>query len=95
MAAEKINITIKIAERQYPLLVLPVDESKVRAAADKINATLKDLMSKYDGRDMQDYMAMYILIIMNQQLNEPPPLDTSSFQNHLSELEKQLDELIK
>ncbi len=96
LAQEKININIKIAERTYPLLVLPEDEAKVRAAVDHVNSTLKDLMSKYDGRDMQDYMTMYILLMMSQQLNATPTTapDFSWLHQSLQELEQNLDHLL-
>jgi cell division protein ZapA len=95
LSEEKINITIKIAERTYPLLVLPVDEPRVRSAVEQVNSTLKDLMSKYDGRDMQDYMAMYVLLMMSQQMNGTGGPDTLLLNEQLKVLDSALEKLLK
>jgi hypothetical protein len=95
LSEEKINITIRLAERNYPLLVLPADEARVRAAVEKVNATLKELMQKYDGRDMQDYMTMYILMTMAQQANAAASFDVALLNEELQKLESVIDQLIQ
>ncbi|MEN9521836.1 MAG: Cell division protein ZapA [Bacteroidota bacterium] len=89
-----INISIKIADRDYPLKIKETDETKIRNAAAYINRQLKELMNKYDGRDMQDYMAMYLLIQMNENSSSPTSIDVS-FSDSLSKINNDLDNLLK
>ncbi|MFM2047478.1 MAG: hypothetical protein RI955_24 [Bacteroidota bacterium] len=90
----QINISIKIADRDYPLKIKAVDEEKIKNAAIKINQQLKELMNKYDGRDMQDYMAMYLLI----QMNENKVINSSTidvdFSATLTKINTDLDNLL-
>lgn len=89
-----INISVKIADRSYPLRIKAEEQDKVKQAAANIEKRLKELMEKYDGRDMQDYMAMYILIMMNESVNPGSSMDEQVFTGHLTALDKQLDELL-
>ncbi len=93
--SEPIAIQIKIADRNYPLKVKPEDENKVKNAAEKINLQLKDLMNKYDGRDMQDYMAMYIMLQMSSVSNIAETPISIDFSKQLQQIENGLDELLK
>ncbi len=97
--SEPIAIHIKIADRNYPLKVKPADENKVKQAAEQINLHIKDLMQKYDGRDMQDYMAMFIMLQMNNALQNPfdatqQPIQLD-FKNQLHQIVGSLDDLLK
>ncbi|MFM2225224.1 MAG: hypothetical protein RJA07_1426 [Bacteroidota bacterium] len=90
----QINISIKIADRDYPLKIKAVDEEKIKNAAIKINQQLKELMNKYDGRDMQDYMAMYLLIQMNEnKVTNSSTIDVD-FSTTLSKINTDLDKLL-
>ncbi len=93
--SEQIAINIKIADRNYPLKVKQADESKVKNAAEKINLQLKDLMNKYDGRDMQDYMAMYMMLQMSDVSNIVETPISIDFSKQLQQIENGLDELLK
>jgi cell division protein ZapA len=93
---ELINISIKIADRDYPLKIKAVDESKIKNAADKINQQLKDLMNKYDGRDMQDFMAMHLLIQMNQESNASINESTNfELTTSITKIESELEKILK
>lgn len=88
-----INISIKIADRDYPLKIKESDEAKIRNAAMHINQQLKELMNKYDGRDMQDYMAMYLLIQMNESASPLSSMDVN-FNDSLLKISNDLDSLL-
>jgi cell division protein ZapA len=97
--SETIAIQIKIADRIYPLKVQAADENKVKQAAEQINLHIKDLMQKYDGRDMQDYMAMFIMLQMNNALQNPfdvtqQPIQLD-FKSQLNQIAGSLDDLLK
>ena len=93
--SEPISIQIKIADRNYPLKVKQADENKVKNAAEKINLQLKDLMNKYDGRDMQDYLAMYVMLQMSDVSNKAEIPISIDFNKQLQQIENGLDELLK
>ena len=97
--SETIAIQIKIADRIYPLKVKAADENKVKQAAEQINLHIKDLMQKYDGRDMQDYMAMFIMLQMNDALQNPFDATQQSvqldFKSQLNQIAGSLDDLLK
>ncbi|MEY4876993.1 MAG: hypothetical protein RL708_2142 [Bacteroidota bacterium] len=90
----QINISIKIADRDYPLKIKAVDEEKIKNAAIKINQQLKELMNKYDGRDMQDYMAMYLLIQMNEDKATNSSTIDVDFSATLTKINTDLDNLL-
>ncbi len=58
---EKINITVRIAERPYKLAVLREQESFVREAANQINSTIKQYSKTFNYKDHQDLFAMVAL----------------------------------
>jgi cell division protein ZapA len=91
---EPINISLKIADRDYPLRIKPIDEQKIKNAAAHINHQLKELMNKYDGKDMQDYMAMYLLIQMNDNHATIPEVMDVDFIDSLSKINADLDKLL-
>jgi len=87
-------IDIKIADRSYPLKVKPEQENQVKLSAERINSQLKDLKEKYAARDMQDYLAMILLLQMNAP-NQPETIVNIDFSEQLNRIENQLSELLK
>jgi cell division protein ZapA len=58
---ETVNISVSIAERQYPLKVAKSDEANVQQAAELVNGKINEYRAKFEGKDKQDYMAMCLL----------------------------------
>lgn len=58
---EKLKIKISIADRVYPLTILPQQEEGLRKAAKKIEAMIKQFEQSYAVRDKQDVLAMCAL----------------------------------
>ncbi|GAA0872210.1 cell division protein ZapA [Gangjinia marincola] len=59
--AEKLKIKLSIADRVYPLTILPDQEEGLRKASKKIDAMIKQFEQSYAVRDKQDVLAMCAL----------------------------------
>lgn len=60
MNTDLIPMNVIIAGRVYPLKVQTGEESAVREAVEMVNNRLKEFRKSYEGKDMQDYMAMLL-----------------------------------
>ncbi|MEY2898859.1 MAG: hypothetical protein RL138_912 [Bacteroidota bacterium] len=65
MEKDKKSIQLLLAGREYPLFVTEESEAFIRATVEKINAEIAVLKENYQG-DMQDFLAMYLLMQMTQ-----------------------------
>ncbi len=65
MEQAKKAIQLLLAGREYPLFVTEASEAFVRDTVEKINAEIAVLKENYQG-DMQDFLAMYLLMHMTQ-----------------------------
>ena len=59
--SEKLKIKVSIADRVYPMTVLPEQEEGLRKAAKQIEAMIKQFEQNYAVRDKQDVLAMCAL----------------------------------
>ena len=66
-----IKIKIKIADRVYPLSIVPEQEQTLRDSAKKIDVMIKKLEQSYAVRDKQDVLAMCALQYATQLKNKP------------------------
>ncbi len=87
-------IDVKIADRTYPLKIKSADENRVKQAAEKINQQLKELREKYDARDMQDYLAMILMLQLNSSVAPEMPISID-FSEQLKEIEKHLSAMLR
>jgi cell division protein ZapA (FtsZ GTPase activity inhibitor) len=92
MEAEKLKISVNIAERKYLLSVFPSEEAGVRSAVEQINLQLKDLTGKYAFKDRQDILAMIALLNTTKMLEHEKNLNymNDSFGKRLSEIDNLL-----
>lgn len=58
---DRLKIKISIADRVYPLQILPEQEEGLRKAAKKIDEIIKQYEQNYAVRDKQDVLAMCAL----------------------------------
>jgi hypothetical protein len=65
MEKDKKSIQLLLAGREYPLFVTEESEAFIRVTVEKINAEIAVLKENYQG-DMQDFLAMYLLMQMTQ-----------------------------
>ncbi|MDG2371270.1 MAG: cell division protein ZapA [Flavobacteriaceae bacterium] len=59
--SDLIKIKIVIADRVYPLSIVPEQEEVIRDSAKKIDKMIKQLEQSYAVRDKQDVLAMCAL----------------------------------
>ena len=59
--SDTIKIKLTIADRVYPLTIIPDQEATLRASAKKIESMIKQLEKNYAVRDKQDVLAMCAL----------------------------------
>lgn len=59
--SNKLKIKLSIADRVYPLTILPEQEEGLRKATKKIEAMIKQFEQSYAVRDKQDVLAMCAL----------------------------------
>lgn len=59
--SNKLKIKISIADRVYPMTILPEQEEGLRKAARKIEMMIKQFEQNYAVRDKQDVLAMCAL----------------------------------
>lgn len=88
-----LKIKITIAERVYPLNVLPEQEEGLRAASKTIDAMIKRFEQNYAVRDKQDVLAMCALQLASQ-LEQRKIDDTQNNEELLSRL-RTMDELLE
>lgn len=83
------QMNVIIAGRVYPLKIQNGEESAVREAVETVNNKLQELRASYEGRDMQDYMAMLLanFSVERVQRREQNTLEQSGLEQKLNELE--------
>jgi len=59
--SDKLKIKVSIADRVYPMSVLPEQEEGLRRAAKQIETMIKQFEQNYAVRDKQDVLAMCAL----------------------------------
>ncbi|HLF34732.1 MAG TPA: cell division protein ZapA [Cyclobacteriaceae bacterium] len=67
---KELSIKIKIADREYPMKVIPEDEERIRKAGRVINEKIKHYAQQFGIDDKQDLLAMVafdILVDKSQQ----------------------------
>lgn len=57
---EMTPMNVIIAGRTYPLKIQNGEENTVREAVEMVNNKLSTFRTSYEGKDMQDYMAMLL-----------------------------------
>ena len=83
--SDKLKIKISIANRVYPLTILPSQEEGLRIAAQKIEKTVQKFEQNYSVQDKQDVLAMCALQFAAQ--SEQSSINKSNLNN---EFEQQL-----
>lgn len=59
-----LAIKIRIAERDYPMRVSPLEEERLRLAGRQLNERIKEFREQYGIQDKQDLLAMIALSTM-------------------------------
>ena len=97
-----ISIEIEIGSRKYPLTVGIEEEKIVKAAANKINETIRFLQESYAIRDSQDLIAMATLQLVTKNLTEESnntqeqkPVVNTEINTELESLDRYLNDVLK
>lgn len=91
-----ININVTICDRPYRLKAKPEEEDIVRKAAKNISEQVKALQEEFAGKEKQDYLAMYALMLAVEKTNlENKQLtDDSDILKDLEQLNSQIQKAI-
>ena len=91
----QLSIKVNIAGRTYPLTIERSEEEMIRKAADKINASIKDLKENYAVKDIQDLLAMTALQISTTSNTISKEVSDDKVANALKTLDKELSDFLE
>lgn len=91
--SEKLKIKLSIANRVYPLTIIPSQEEGLRKAAQKIEAMIKQFEHSYSVRDKQDVLAMCALQFASQ--TEQKTIDKENLSEEVEHKLIAIDRLLK
>ncbi len=91
---DKLTITIKIAEKRYPLKIERNEEEKIRKAAKMINDTLTQYKHKYGEKDIKDYLSMVALQYATKSVELDQSTDNQKLTQEIENITQNLDEYI-
>ena len=94
--AENQKIKLSIADRVYPMTILPEQEEGLRKAAKKIDELLKYYEQSYAVRDKQDVLAMCALQFASktEQKSINNNRDITNSQEKLIDLAAQIESVL-
>ena len=67
MEQDELKIKLSVADRLYPLTIVPTQEEGFRKAAKKINDMIQEFETIYQLRDKQDGLAMCAITLARQR----------------------------
>lgn len=91
--SDKLKIKLSIANRVYPLTILPNQEEGLRKAAKNIESMIKQFEQSYSVRDKQDVLAMCALQFASQV--EQKTIDKENVSEHVQEKLIALDNMLQ
>lgn len=91
--SEKLKIKLSIANRVYPLTIVPNQEEGLRKAAQKIEAMIKQFEHSYSVRDKQDVLAMCALQFASQ--TEQKTIDKDNLSDEVEQKLNAIDQLLQ
>jgi len=91
---EKQTINIIIGGRSYKFQVAPENESKVRAAAKKIETKVTSYLQRYENKDMQDILSIVLLDTTLSLISMENKDEMGDVMQQLQDLDKKLEKYI-
>jgi len=94
---ERLKIKISVADRVYPMNILPEQEEGLRKAAKKIDSAIKKFEQNYAVRDKQDVLAMCALQFAgsSEQREVTTSQDSQDAEKRLDNLNAELDRILE
>lgn len=91
-----LSIKIRIAERDYPMRVSPLEEERLRLAGRQLNERVKEFREQYGIQDKQDLLAMIALSTMADGLKVSKEKDgtDAALTERLTRLDNLLSSLV-
>ena len=92
----ELSIKIRIAERDYPMRVSPLEEERLRLAGRQLNERIKEFREQYGIQDKQDLLAMIALSTMADGLKVSKEKDgtDAALTERITRLDKLLSSLV-
>ena len=90
-----IPINIVIGDRSYRIKIEAAEEETVRKMAKRLNDQLATYKSQYAGKDMQDYLAMVLLLFVSEQNNKDNTSQSLSLDIDFQSIESILDKALQ
>ncbi|MCX7547681.1 cell division protein ZapA [Xanthomarina sp. F1114] len=91
--SDQLKIKLSIANRVYPLTILPNQEEGLRKAAKNIETMINQFEQSYSVRDKQDVLAMCALQFASQV--EQKSIDKENVSEHVEEKLEALNNLLE
>ena len=91
--SDQLKIKLSIANRVYPLTILPHQEEGLRKAAKNIETMITQFEQSYSVRDKQDVLAMCALQFASQV--EQKSIDKENVSEHVEEKLEALNNLLQ
>ena len=94
--ADKVRVKISIADRVYPLNILPEEEEGLRNIAHRIESLIKEFEKNYAVKDKQDVLAMCTLQFASQleKTNTVSDKENNSLKERLNALNTLINQVI-
>jgi cell division protein ZapA len=85
---KELSIKIKIADREYPMKVIPEDEERIRKAGRIINEKIKNYAQQFGIDDKQDLLAMvaFDILVDKSQKEEIEVINDETVTERISSL---------
>ncbi len=89
---EELSIKIKIADREYPMRVLPAEEERLRLAGRLVNERYKFYRDQFGIDDKQDLLAMvaFDCLVEKLKLEKEELILSDSITERMNNLEELL-----
>jgi len=95
MEQEKLNIRLKIGEKNYPMKINRLEEEKFRQASRIAQEKYNRYKDTYDNMPVEDIMAMTILDLAKTNIDLSDKKESPSFFLELSDIVDTLGEYLK
>lgn len=92
---DKLSIKVNLVDRYYPLKIDRKDEERIRRASKLINERVLQYKQRYTDKDTQDFLAMAALQFVIKNLEMEESKNDDSIFEQLSELNSNLEEILK
>lgn len=91
---EQLNIKVKIAGREFPLVILQKNEGEIRAAARLITETFEKYRAIFPKEEYANVLAKASLSVLVNQEKKAKMHDTSELMDALYQMEEDMEGFI-